>query len=243
MYGQKGNSNFLFPAYTKFKQLHFSINVCGLKRAHKIHLCRQGIAAALKTIRLKFKFDVVAHNKTECRKYRVCQSNANNRIKIDPQTKNELHMVRCPPLDTDYYSIKPKSLHLYYVASNSSGQSITLFMRENDRNSTPKLELTLNGLAMEPLLEHTRREKFLPWQSKINTKKSGQQKSYQEIANEINSSSGEVRMPMARRNLNTPRFNIHDSKLEGLLKSTRDRALIDHVSIAFSKIKTTKLSE
>lgn len=74
------------------------MNICGLRRAHKIHLCKQGIEIALKNGHIRFDF--LSFNEVSCRKYGVSQSKVNRGIINNPQIKNELSMIRCPPLKT-----------------------------------------------------------------------------------------------------------------------------------------------
>lgn len=189
-------------------------------------------------------FDFLGYKEGSCRKYRVLLSKVNNEIENSPQLKNELFMFRCPPMKTEYIGYFPKSIHLYYVASNLSNFSITLFARDNDKKESPKQELNINGLSMQPILEHISRERFLPAPLlKINTENIGSQKNYQEIEDEINSSSGEVRTPLTLKRIIEPNLRIQKSEAEDVLQSTRDRWQGDHVLISFSKVKTTKLSK
>lgn len=232
------NVSFSFSAYQKFQQFFSSINVCGLRRAPKLYLCRQGMKVFLKYSAVKFDF--LGYNQTSCQKFTVRQLEG-IMMENHLQLENKLHMLRCPPLKIEYLlRTRPNSIKLFYITSNLWHHSITLFVRDNDVKETPKQELNVIQLEMQPIFEHIHRERFLPEPSKT-TQNTGQQKSYQQIEDEINSFHREVRPPsVILRSIKLENFRKLSSDVSGLFQYIQDRWLADHVSISFSKIKNTK---
>lgn len=230
-------------AYTKFARFYLSMNLCGRPRPHKLYLCRRCIRKQFH--RASMEFDLAGYNENKCKEHdvSVTEQTEDNNQQFQPQ--NKLLLFRCPPILTRYRSTR-NFFYIYYVSSNLQNESLTLFVRENQKGKLPRLEANIYELQMDPIVKDIRRQRFLPGPPKIVSQSRRSPKSYREIEDEVNSLEGEIAMP--------PSVVQYSNKLEiQYLKAKIDETVIqkiysdkwipDHVTVSFSKVKSMKMSK
>lgn len=212
-----------------------------------MYLCRNSIQKGFVTSIVKF--DLLGYNnENACKKYGISLLEEGD-DETTRQSQHELTMARCPPVEefSDHVLPERKYFDLFYIASNLTSHSTTLFIRRNKKGKLAKQEANIKNLPMKPITAdiHIRKWRFLPSDSQqkhiITTFK--REKSYQEFENEItNSVNEDVRMPSSLARLDET--NLKELlEAGGVSKTSFDKWLADDSVIAFSKVKMMKSSK
>ncbi|KAM7249578.1 hypothetical protein ACFE04_016246 [Oxalis oulophora] len=182
------------------------------------------------------EFDLAGYNENKCKEHDVSvteQTEPTEDINQQFQPQNRLMLFRCPPILTRYRSTR-NFFYTYYVSSNLQNESLTLFVRENQKGKLPRLEANIYELQMEPIVKDIRRQRFLPGPPKIVSQSRRSPKFYREIEDEVNSLEGEIAMPPSvMQYSNILEIQYLEAKIDETViqKIYSDKWIPDHIAV------------
>lgn len=160
------NPRTLFAAYKKFTHLFSSMNICGLRRSHKIHLC----AYHLVKLHVNVELDTEGYDGNRCTRF---DANTAHGLGLTENSdrgvaKNLLSLLRCPPTVIEFDRHTPLEIQrmtLYYIANDIRPNFATLFGQKIGQKLELHPESSEKILTRQKLEEDIRRSRFLPYPS------------------------------------------------------------------------------
>lgn len=234
----------LISAYEKFQRTFFSINLCGLRKSHKVHLCRKSIRASYKWYAQLESEDYDQHL---CRKRRIRIDIPDNDQGVTESenfhltVETEISLLLCPRITT----VLDSDDDFMYLSSTLLSRSVLFFTRKNERGEPFVSRFLVGDLNEEKLAQDQRRARFMlyPTEEEREEQLRESRTSYlQQFEEGVNLKEGSVQMPTVIARFGHT-LSINRLLLRRFVQVNRRKQVVEDILISYSQIKTTNFGK
>lgn len=231
----------LIQAYQKFQRFFFSMNICGLPKSHKIHLCRGKVRAINESASATLKLNV--YDQYRCRKRRV---RAPRGRVVHDREDMEIYLLLCPPTNESSESSDLKTIEsLVYLSSTLSAFSVSSLTRNNNWGHDFEWRSVFYNVDIRDWVKDRRRLRKMKYPSEIEREEALmqlQRNELQEFETKVNWTVTSVQTPVIMAKSGSLSWERRRGSLTPA-QITRREPLVEDILISYSEIKAMKSSK